>query len=110
VAIVRHTPVDIVFMDYNLPGLDGISTSLRLLRVNKSLKIIILTGMEHRPVSHAVLQAGIRGYMTKSSAIEEVSQAIDSVLGGGTYLSRDIVRQAAMASLQAKRSQAYCSG
>jgi len=64
-------------MDYSLPGMDGITTSLRLLQINQNLKIIILTGLHQLPASRVVLQAGIRGYMTKSSATEEVGQAVD---------------------------------
>lgn len=100
IAAVRNEAIDIVFMDYSLPGLDGISTSMRLLQINQSLKIIILTGLEQRPVSRAVLQAGIRGYMTKSSATDEVAQAIECVRQGGTYLSREIAHQMAMDSLK----------
>ena len=84
-AVVRDKPIDIVFMDYSLPGMDGITTSLRLLQINQNLKIIILTGLHQLPASRVVLQAGIRGYMTKSSATEEVGQAIDNVMRGGTY-------------------------
>jgi len=101
-AVVRDKPIDIVFMDYSLPGMDGITTSLRLLQINQNLKIIILTGLHQLPASRVVLQAGIRGYMTKSSATEEVGQAIDSVMRGGTYLSHEIARQSTMAGLQAQ--------
>ncbi len=99
IKIVSKKPVDIVFMDYDLPGLDGIATSLRLLQINKALKIIILTGMQQRPMSAVVLQTGIRGYMTKSSATEEVSLAIDSVMQGATYISPEIANQSAIAGL-----------
>ena len=102
IAIVSNNAIDIVFMDYSLPGLDGISTSLRLLQINQALKIIILTGIEKLPASRVVLQAGIRGYMTKSSAAEEVGQAIDCVLQGSKYLSREIANQKAVAALKAK--------
>ncbi len=101
INIVNNKSVDIVFMDYHLPGLDGISTSLRLLQINEALKIILLTGMQQRPVSHVVLQAGIRGYMTKSSATEEVSEAIDCAMRGSTYVSREIANQSAVAALAA---------
>ena len=100
IKIVGKNPVDIVFMDYDLPGLDGIATSLRLLQINQALKIIILTGMQQRPMSSVVLQTGIRGYMTKSSATEEVGLAIDSVMQGDTYLSPKVANQPAIAGLE----------
>ena len=77
---VKNNNVDLVFMDMGLPGMDGFSTALRLLQINEDMKIIILTGLKKRPASRVVLQAGIRGYMTKSSAAEELSEAIDTVM------------------------------
>lgn len=100
IQLIRRNSIDVVFMDYSLPGLDGVSTSLRLLQIDEALKIIILTGLEDRPVSRVVLQAGIRGYMTKASATEEIEQAIHCVMQGGTYLSREVANQMALDSLK----------
>ncbi len=100
IRLVREHGIDIVFMDYALPGLDGVSTSLRLLQLNQALKIIILTGLQQRPVSRVVMRAGVSGYMTKSSATEEIGQAVECVMRGGTYLSREIANQLAMDSLK----------
>ncbi len=100
IPVVRKHPINVVFMDFSLPGQDGVSTSLRLLQIDENLKIIILTGLEDRPVSRVVLQAGISGYMTKASATEEVEQAIDCVMQGGTYLSREVANQMALDSLK----------
>ena len=97
---VKNNNVDLVFMDMGLPGMDGFSTALRLLQINEDMKIIILTGLKKRPASRVVLQAGIRGYMTKSSAAEELSEAIDTVMNGKIYLSRDIAEQMALDSLK----------
>ena len=84
---VKNNNVDLVFMDMGLPGMDGFSTALRLLQINEDMKIIILTGLKKRPASRVVLQAGIRGYMTKSSAAEELSEAIDTVTVSYTHLT-----------------------
>lgn len=105
IPVVREDPIDIVFMDYDLPGLDGVSTSMRLLQIKEDIKIIILTGLQQRPVSKVVLQAGICGYMTKTSAKEEVTQAIDLVMQGGTYLSREIANQMALDSLKTSKQK-----
>lgn len=102
IDLVRELPIDIVFMDMGLPGMDGLSTSLRLLQIDEDMKIVILTGLQQRPLAHGVLQAGIRGYMTKSSAPEEIVEAISSIVDGGTYLSKDIASELAMESLKNK--------
>ncbi len=99
IALTREHSFDVVFMDIGLPGMDGLSAALRLLQIDEDMKIIVLTGLKQRPLSRVVLQAGIRGYMTKSSATSEVGLAIESVMRGGTYLSREIASQMAMESL-----------
>ncbi len=98
-ALVNERPFDIIFMDIGLPGMDGLTTALRLLQVDENMRIIVLTGLSERPNARVVLQAGLRGYMTKSSATNEVSLAIASVMQGGTYLSKEIASQAALEDL-----------
>ncbi len=99
IALIRERAFDVVFMDIGLPGMDGLSASLRLLQIDEDMRIIILTGLKQRPLSRVVLQAGIRGYMTKSSATSEVGLAIESVMQGGTYLSREIANQMALEAI-----------
>ncbi len=100
ISIVHDHAITIVFMGFSLPGIDGVSTSLRLLQIDEDLKIILLAGREARAVSRVVLQAGISGHMARASVIEEIDQAIDCVLQGGTYLSREIANQVALDSLK----------
>jgi len=100
IPFVRNQRPDLIFMDIGLPGLDGFSTALRLLQLDEDLRIILLTGLEQRPLSRIVLQAGICGYMTKSSAPDEIRRAIDTVLEGGTYICEEILQQMALDSLK----------
>lgn len=82
---------DIVFMDVELPGLDGFSSAMKLLKVNPALKIILLTGFSNKPVPKALLQSGLRGYMLKASAVGEISAAIQAVCDGGMFFSPGVV-------------------
>jgi len=100
VSYVREQRPDLIFMDIGLPGIDGFSTALRLLQLDEDLRIILLTGLEQRPLSRIVLQAGICGYMTKSSAPVEIGRAIDTVFKGGTYICPEIAQQMALDSLK----------
>lgn len=93
IEIMQNTEIDIVFMDVMLPGIDGVTAALRLLQLDSSLKIIILTGRNEAPVPKALIQSGICGYMTKSSATEEIKNAIDAANRGEFYLSPDLDNQ-----------------
>ena len=90
---VERGGVDIVFMDIVLPGIDGVTTALRLLQLDSNIKIIMLSGRIEGPAPKALLQSGVCGYMTKSSASEEIKNAIDAANRGERYLSPDIASQ-----------------
>lgn len=99
IEIVQKDDINIVFMDLMLPGIDGLTAALRLLQLDSTLKIIILTGRNEGPVPKAVLKSGVCGYMTKSSATEEIVNAIDSANRGVFYVSPDLIDHAGMAGL-----------
>lgn len=91
IEIVKAGNVDIVFMDIMLPGIDGVTAALRLLQLDSKLKIIMLTGRNESPVPRALVPAGVCGYMTKSSATEDIKSAIDAARQGQFYLSPDLI-------------------
>lgn len=105
IDIVQQHRVDVVFMDIALPGIDGITSSLRLLQVDQNLNVVILTGLSVGPVPTALLRSGVSGYMTKASAAAEMEQAITKVLDGGRYLSPVIANQLALTSVQQKEGE-----
>lgn len=98
IEVVGKEDIDIVFMDLMLPGIDGVTAALRLLQINPDLKVIILTGRNEGSVPKALLQSGVCGYMTKSSATEEIRNAIDAANRGEFYLSPDLINQIDMDS------------
>jgi len=81
---------DLVVMDVHLPDLNGVEVARQLLNARPSVKVIIFSSETARPVVDQALQAGVCGYVSKSSALEELMQAIDSVLAGKLHLSPDV--------------------
>jgi len=95
-ATGRH---DLVLMDISLPGMNGLEAAERLLRRDSAARIVMVTGrLEAGPI-RALLNAGVRGYLTKGSSSEEMSSAIRCVMNGERYLSQDIARLMAMDTL-----------
>jgi|SRR5690625_287207 len=84
--IVEEYSPDIVLMDINMPGQNGIETTKELLEDNPDLKVIILSIHEDESyVTHA-LQTGARGYLLKEMDTESLMEAIQVVYEGGSYL------------------------
>lgn len=82
---------DIVFMDINMPKVDGVEASQKALEINPDLKIIALTTFLDDDYLEQMLMAGVEGYMLKSAEIEEFERAILKVYEGGNHFSDEIV-------------------
>lgn len=87
---------DLILMDINLPGMSGLEASQKLLLQAPKTRIIMVTGrLEGGPI-RKLLNAGVRGYITKGSSAHEMDTAIRRVMVGERYLSTDVAQQVAM--------------
>lgn len=81
------TKPDVVVVDISMPGMDGLEVITRLKAMDPSIRVIVLSMHE---LEYCVVQAldnGAEGYVTKSSAPEDLVKAIQKVHGGGRFLS-----------------------
>lgn len=82
----------VVFMDINLPGMNGIECVTRLRQAAPTLKIIMLTVFEESTQVFKALSAGAFGYLVKSNRPTKILEAIREVHGGGSPMSGHIAR------------------
>lgn len=88
----QHTP-DIVLMDINMTGIDGIETTARLKALLPELDVMIITVYEDEDNVFKALQAGACGYILKSSSANEIRAAVKEVASGGAPMSTAIARK-----------------
>jgi DNA-binding NarL/FixJ family response regulator len=89
--IIREQRPDVAVLDISMPELNGIVLSRRLAGEMPALRLLILTLHEDRAYLNQALEAGVRGYVLKRSAVENLVQAIRAVLVGGLYIDPAIV-------------------
>jgi DNA-binding NarL/FixJ family response regulator len=89
--IIREQHPDVVVLDISMPEVNGIVLSRRLNGEMPALRLLILTLHEDRAYLNQALEAGVRGYVLKRSAVENLVQAIRAVLVGGLYIDPAIV-------------------
>ena len=90
--IPLHLP-DVVLMDINLPGINGIECVARLRKVAPKVKIIMLTVFEEGEQVFQALSAGAFGYLVKSNRPAKILEAIREVHDGGSPMSGHIARK-----------------
>ncbi|WP_298536323.1 response regulator transcription factor [uncultured Algibacter sp.] len=81
---------DVLFLDINLPDINGIDLSKMLLKTNPELKIIALTNFEDISFVKRMLKNGVHGYLLKNTDKLELVTAMKTVLSGELFLQKDI--------------------
>ncbi|MCX6877921.1 MAG: response regulator transcription factor [Verrucomicrobia bacterium] len=84
---------DIVLMDIRLPGLSGIECVTRLVARMPKVRILMLTAYEDSEDIFQSLAAGAHGYLVKSTAPEQLLDAIREVAAGGSPISGSVARK-----------------
>jgi DNA-binding NarL/FixJ family response regulator len=102
-AALKHLPADppdVVLMDINMAGMDGIECVRQLKTRLPQLQVVMLTVYEDTEQIFKALTAGATGYLLKRHEPEELLQAIRDVHAGGSPMSNSIARKV-VASFQA---------
>jgi two-component system, NarL family, invasion response regulator UvrY len=92
-ALYKTSHPDVVLLDLNLPNSSGIELLRRLMLENRSARILVVS-MHSEPIYVArTLEAGARGYVSKTASASELVTAVREVSAGGRYVEREIAAQ-----------------
>jgi len=79
---------DVVVTDIRMPKLSGIDAARTILQQKTCTAIVLLTVHNDIRLVRSALDAGIRGYVLKATAGEDLIAAIERTLGGGVFVSQ----------------------
>jgi DNA-binding NarL/FixJ family response regulator len=92
VQLAEDLHPDVVVMDVNMPGLNGLEATDRIKRRLQDVKVLILSMHANEEYVLQVLRSGAKGYLLKDSATDELVAGIQAVFEGDAYLSPRISR------------------
>jgi DNA-binding NarL/FixJ family response regulator len=91
--LIRETRPDVAVVDISMPELNGILLARRVAAEAPGVRVMVLTLHEDRAYLKQALDAGVRGYVLKRSAAENLIHAIRAVMVGGLYVDPAIANR-----------------
>ncbi len=95
VALAAELQPDVVVMDVQMPGLDGIEATRQVTAASPHIGVVILTMAEEDATLFSAMQAGARGYLLKGANQAEITRAVTAVARGEAIFGPAIARRIA---------------
>ncbi|MCY7296854.1 response regulator transcription factor [Alteromonas sp. a30] len=106
VTLLESSPdVELVLLDLNMPGNDGLTGLTSILNAFPGVLVIVVSAQEDPYTIRRAMDFGASGFVPKSSPIDVLSEAVETVLEGGTWLPENISLQ--LQHIDGDESQAF---
>ena len=93
--LAKQLRPDVVLLDVNMPNIGGLEATKRLVQLDMGIKILAVSSMSAQPYPSMLLKAGVNGYITKGTPLDEMLVGIKKIYQGGRYFSQDVAEQLA---------------
>ena len=89
-AQLPDTPADVVLMDINMPGMDGLETARQLHERYPEVRVLVLSMLASEEFIYQMLDAGASGYILKNAGLDEIVHGIRVVASGRQFLCTEV--------------------
>jgi DNA-binding NarL/FixJ family response regulator len=100
IKLTEELSPDVIIMDINLPGMNGVETTAVIKAENPEARILVLTMYTHDEYLMSALKAGADGYLLKDAPSEHVVDAINAVYRGESMITPSMTKKLVNIHLQ----------
>lgn len=96
IELLEHLTVlkpDLVLMDIDMPRMNGLDATEKALELMPDLKIIAFSMFSDEEYYYKMIDRGVKGFILKTSGINELENAINNVMAGESYFSNELLRK-----------------
>ncbi len=86
-ALIRDREPDLVVLDIDLPGVDGLTLARQIGAVAAGIRVLVLSALDRPGVVREALDAGVRGFLPKGVSVDALIDAIRRVESGDLVIS-----------------------
>ena len=87
--IIEENNFDLILLDLNLPGINGLDVLKQLIYENPKLKILVLSVYDEKKYAIRAIKAGACGYLNKNVSSEDLIEAIHQVAKGELFINKN---------------------
>ena len=95
IRLAKQLRPDVILLDVNMPNIGGLEATKRLVQLDMGIKILAVSSMSPQPYPSMLIKAGVNGYITKGTPLDEMIVAVKKIYQGGRYFSQDVAEQLA---------------
>lgn len=110
VEFVKANKVDLILLDVNLPGMNGIEVCKALKEFDNDTKILAISMFNEESFVTEILNNGAQGYILKNTGREELLLALRTVVGGKSYFSDDVTQTIMKGLMKQRRASKQREG
>jgi two-component system response regulator EvgA len=105
VPMIRQQDPELVILDLNMPGLDGLEVLPRIQALEMRCRVVIFTSREAKFFQDRCMRAGAMAYVEKKNHLAHIQKAVHAVMAGYSYFTRLPTSSVSMSALQLNEEQ-----